>query len=237
MHIDDVSRSMEKWLRRAVPDVDVAFVPWFGPTNEEAGADGGDKPRVEVCFQSIAHEKPDRGSLNRNDVFLLTYLLRVTGADALETQRAFSEIYFAARENVDFDVGEPLSLAEEGFTGPRGGRQAVLSLTARLVRPPKAAAPGIVTEPLTLHLRSLGRIVGKVVTADGRPIMSAEIEARALNKRAVSDSAGRFVIVGAPATGALSLTVRARNKSLDVSVDAEKQADVVIVVPKEGEHE
>jgi hypothetical protein len=236
MHIDDVSRSMEKWLRREVPDVDVAFVSGFALANEDAGADGGAKPRVEVCFQSIAREKPDRGSLNRHDVFLLTYRLRVTGADALETQRAFSELYFAAHESGDLDVGEPLNVPEDDVAGTPVGGQPVLSLTARLVRPPKAAAPGIVTEPLTLHLRSLGRIAGKVVTAEGSPIMNAEIEARALNKRVVSDSAGRFVILGAPAAGAVFLTVRARNRSLDVSVDTDKQAEVVIVVPKESEH-
>jgi hypothetical protein len=234
MHIDDVSRDMEKWLRRAVPDVDFAFVQRFGVTSEEAGAA---KPRVEICFRSIEREKPDRGTLHRNDVFLVTYLLRVAGADALEAQRAFSEVYFAAHENGDFVVGESLGLAEDSDASEQVGRQPILALSTRLIRPPKAAAPGIVTEPLTLHVRSIGRIAGKVVTAEGSPVMSAEVEAPFLNKRVLSDSAGRFLIAGAPSVGAVSLTVRARNRSLDVSVDVEKQADLVIVVPKESEHE
>jgi hypothetical protein len=90
--------------------------------------------------------------------------------------------------------------------------------------------------PLEVRLRPLGHISGKVVTRAGVPVARAEIDARALDKRAVADSGGRFTISGAPATGAVSLTVRARNRSIDVSVDTEAQAEIVIVMPEETEH-
>jgi hypothetical protein len=235
VHIDDVSRRMEEWLRGSVSGADIAFVSHLDNPAARAGADSGDAlPRIEICFRTISSEKPDRALLNRDDTYALNYLLRVTGADALANQRILSEIFFAAHENDDFRIAT--SGISNGMPENRAGGPAVLSLIARLVRPAEAAAPGIVTEPLHLKLRSLGRIAGKVVTATGTPVMHAEIDARALNKRAVSDAAGQFTIHGAPAAGSVSLTVRARNRTVDVSVDAEKQAEIVIVIPKENEH-
>jgi len=237
MHIDDVSRSMEDWLKRAVSGVDIAFVSHFEPVDGKVQArTAGARSCVEICFRSITYEKPDRALLNRGDTFSLTYLLRVTGVDALANQRIYSEIYFAAHEGGVFKIGERPSRLEKGLAPDVDDEQAILSLTARLFRPAEAPPAGIVTYPLNLQIRPLGRIAGKVVTADGTPIMRAEIDARALNKRVVSDAAGHFTILGAPAAGTVSLTVRARNRSVDVLVDTEKQAEIVIVIPKESEH-
>jgi len=236
-HIDDVSRRMEEWLRDSVSDADIAFVSQFLDVDEQAkSGTAGARPRVEICFQSVADEKRDCALLNRDEAYLLTYLLRVTGADALANQRIYSEIYFTAHDGGDFKIGAPANRPGKDNSPNADGEPAVLSLTARLVRPVEAAAAGIVTSPLDLRLRPLGRIVGRVVSETGTPIMRAEIDARALNKRVVSDAAGHFVITGAPATGTVSLTVRARNRSVDVSIDPEKQADIVIVMAKENEH-
>ena len=76
MHIDDVSRRMEEWLRVTVSDADIAFVSHFRGVDQEAEVGvAGARSWVEICFQFIADEKPDRVSLNRDDAFLLTYLL------------------------------------------------------------------------------------------------------------------------------------------------------------------
>jgi len=228
MHIDDVSRSLEEWLRRTAPDVEVALVSSFERNREPI-----DRPSIEVCFRSIEHRKPDRGSLERDEMFKLTYRLRVSGGDPLENQHVLSEIYFSARESTEFEIDEPSSRADAAATE---SDPATLTVVAHLVRPSKAARAAVVTQPLDVRLRSLGRIEGKVVTEAGAPVMLARIEAPALGKRVVSDTAGRFAMVGVPATGAVSLTVTARNKNVDVSVDVEKQTEVVIVVPKESEH-
>lgn len=231
-HIDDVSRSLEEWLRDALPDVDLAFVLHFPAADAEGGPGPTEgQPRVEICFHSIAEEKPDRALLNRDEAFLLTYALRITGADALTSQRIYSRIYFATRESADFGIGSPPAVAGRGVEEPPS-----LFVTARLVRRAAAAAPGVVMHPLDLRLRSLGRIAGKVVTEEGTPVMRADIEARGLNKRVASDAAGRFTIPGAPATGTVSLRVTVRDRHVDVLVDIEKQAEVVIVMPEENEH-
>jgi|GEM_PF-6289633 len=234
MHIDDVSRSVEDWLRREIADADIAFVSRFGPGGDDAEADD-QRPRVEICFQSIEHRKPDRGSLQRDEVFALTYRLRVVGPDPLANQHVFSRIYFSARENPDLDV-EALRAGEAGASRAEEAEPASLSIVARLVRPPKAAAAAIVTQPLDVRLRALGRLEGKVVTEAGTPVMLARIEAPDLGKSVISDTAGRFAIVGVPAAGTVSLTVTARNKSVDVSVDLERETELVVVIPKESEH-
>lgn len=231
MHIDDVSRRMEAWLKETVSGTDIAFISQLSRTGEPDA-----KPRINVCFQSITTEEPDRVQLNRDAVYLLNYLLTVTGTDALANQRIYSEIFFAAHANGEFKVGVPAGQAGKENAQAFDGKPAVLALSARLVRPSEAAEPGIVTFPLDVRLRSLGSIAGKVVTEAGAPVMRAEIDAQALNKRVVSDAGGHFTIPGAPVAGTVSLTVRARNRSVDVSVDTEKQAEIVIVIPKENEH-
>ncbi len=227
MHIDDVSRSVEDWLRREIADADIAFVSRFETVREEAGGD--QRPRVEICFRSIEHRKPDRGSLQRDDVFALTYRLRVVGSDALANQHVLSRIYFSARENPDFDV-EGVRIEAADSEPP------CLSLVARLVRPPKAVRGAIVTEPHDVRMRFLGRIEGKVVTEAGTPVGEARIDAPDLGKSVVADTGGRFAITGVPAAGPVSLIVTARNKSVDVSVDVEREMEVVVVFPKESEH-
>jgi hypothetical protein len=249
-HIDDVSRRLDAWLRKTIAGAhgseafDLAFVSHFESRADAAAhapgtaADGtaAAPPRIEVCFQAITAEKPDRALLNRDEAFLLTYVLRVTGSDAFASQRIFSGIYFAAHENADFKIAAPTNQPANGATLDLDGKPATLALTARLVRGERAAAANIVTHPLDVRLRPLGRISGRVVTRAGIPVVRAEIDARAIDKRALSDTGGRFTISGAPAAGALSLTVRARNRSVDVSVDPEKQAEVLIVIPEETEH-
>lgn len=236
-HVDDISLSMGEWLRGAVPGVEIQYVSHFRAANEEVeSGTGGARACVEICFHSITDEKPDRALLNRGESFWLTYLLRVDGADALANQRVYSEIYFAAHASNEYKIGAATGQSEPNTVGSFSGEPAVLSLSARLVRPAEIADTGIVVHPLNLKLRSMGRIAGKVVTETGAPIMRAEIDARSLNKRVVSDRAGRFAILGAPAAGTISLNVRARNRSVDVLVDIEKQAEIVIVLPKEKEH-
>lgn len=235
MHIDDVSRSVEDWLRRVIADADIAFVSQFEPVREDAETAGA-RPRVEICFRSIEHRKPDRGaSLPREEVFALTYRLRVVGPDPLANQHVLSRIYFSARENPGFDV-EGFRAGESTVPRPAELEPASLSIVARMVRPLEAAPAAIVTQPLDVRLRELGRIEGKVVTEAGTPVMLARIDAPDLGKRVVSDTAGRFTIVGVPADGSVSLTVTARNRSVDVSVDVGKQTELVVVVPKESEH-
>ncbi|HEX7079418.1 MAG TPA: carboxypeptidase-like regulatory domain-containing protein [Gammaproteobacteria bacterium] len=250
-HIDDFSRRLDAWLRHTISTAhgseafDLAFVSHFttAPAQAAAPASGTEapdaaaaRPRIEVCFQAITAEKPDRASLNRDETFLLTYLLRVTAADAFASQRIYSAIYFAAHESADFDIASPPRQGARAILPALDGGPATLALTARLVRRERASAPGIVTHPLEVRMRPLGRITGRVVTRAGVPVMRAEIDARSLDKRVLSDAAGRFTISGAPAKGTLSLTVRARDRSVDVSVDAEKQAEVLVVIPEETEH-
>lgn len=147
-------------------------------------------------------------------------------------QRALSEIYFASQEAADIDVvsSTRTSEAERDSDGP------TLQLLARLVRPARPLDSGIVTRPLEAQLGHLGRISGRVVTKDGTPVMHAEVEAPMLDKRVTTDAAGRFVIPGAPTAGSVSLTVTARNRSMEVKVDAARQADVTIVIAKESAH-
>ncbi|HEX6996286.1 MAG TPA: carboxypeptidase-like regulatory domain-containing protein [Gammaproteobacteria bacterium] len=221
-------------MRREIGDADITFVSRFEPLREDAEA-AGPRPRVEICFRSIEHRKPDRGSLHRDDVFALTYRLRVVGPDPLANQHVLSRIYFSARENPDLEV-EGLGAEEAGASRAVEAEPASLSIVARLVRPPKATPAAIVTQPLDVRLRALGRIEGKVVTEAGTPVMLARIDAPDLGKSVVSDTAGRFAIVGVPAAGTVALTVTARNKSVDVSVDVERETELVVVVPKESEH-
>jgi hypothetical protein len=252
-HIDDVSRRLDAWLRHTISSAhgsdafDLAFVSHFqrGPAEATAtaSASGTDsagtavaRPHIEVCFQAITAEKPDRALLNRDEAFLLTYLLRVTALDAFASQRIYSAIYFAAHESADFKIASPPEQGTLAVPSALDGGPATLALIARLIRRERAAAPSIVTHPLEVRLRPLGRISGRVVTRAGVPVMRAEIDARSLDKRVLSDAGGRFTISGAPAAGTLSLTVRARDRSVDVSIDTEKQAEVLIVIPEETEH-
>ena len=230
MHIDDVSRNLKKWLKQVVPDAEVAVVgalPAVPEPSKPASA-----PQVEICFQSITHQKPDRGARSRDELFQLAYLVRVRGPDPLAGQRILSEIYFAVHESADFEIVSTPGNAQSDIDGGL----ATLQLVARLVHPAKPVVAGIVTQPLKAHLRQIGRIAGRVVNEDGSPVMRAQIEAPALDKRAVSDASGRFVIVGAPSAGSVSLTVTARNRSMEVSIDSARQSDVTIVITKESAH-
>jgi hypothetical protein len=165
-------------------------------------------------------------------LFQLAYLLRVRGPDALASQRILSQIYFAVHESADFEIASTPGSTQ----GDIDGGLATLLLVARLVRPAKPVVAGIVTQPLKAHLRQVGRIAGRVVTENGAPVVRAQIEAPALDKRTVSDTSGRFVIVGAPSAGSVSLTVTARNRSMEVSIDTARQSDVTIVITKESAH-
>jgi hypothetical protein len=233
MHIDDVSRKIENWLRQVAPDAEVAVVAALSAVPEPSkDAAAQARAQVDICFQSITHQRPDRGARSRDELFQLAYLVRVSGPNPLAGQRILSEIYFAVHEAADFDI-----ISSTGnVRSDMGGGPATLLLVARLVRPARPVVAGKVTQPLEAHLRQVGRIAGRVVTEDGSPVMRAQIEAPALDKRAVSDASGRFVIVGAPSAGSVSLTVTARNRSMEVSIDAARQSDVTIVITKESAH-
>jgi hypothetical protein len=232
LHVDEVSQRLEAWLQAVADGADTSFVSSIGDV-PDTGDD--DKMHVVVCFRSIVAETPDRAVRHRDDAFLVNYLVQVRGTDALECQRAFSKIFFAAHEGGEFTLADtknaPVATARDG-----GAQPAVMALTARLVRPDETGAPGIVLYPLDLHLRTLGHISGRVVTDSGEPVVRALVEARALDKRAVSDPQGRFVIRGAPAAGTVSLSVKVHDRTANISVDVDKQAEVLIVIPKEKEH-
>lgn len=231
LHVDEVSQRLKAWLQVAADGLDVSFVSRIGdiPDTDD------DKMRAVVCFRSIVAEKPDRAVRHRDDAFLVNYLVQVKGNDALECQHAFSKIFFAAHEGGEFTLAdsgnEPIGAARDG-----GAQPAAMVLAARLVRPDESAAPGIVLHPLDLRLRTLGHISGQVVTDSGTPVVRALVEASPLDKRAVSDRQGRFVIRGAPAAGTISLSVKVHDRTVKASVDVEKQAEVLIVIPKEKEH-
>ena len=89
MHIDDVSRRMEAWLRATVSGADVAFVSHISRITElgEDTSHSHAQARIDVCFQSITTEEPDRVQLNRDDAFLLNYLLTVNSEDEREAAR------------------------------------------------------------------------------------------------------------------------------------------------------
>ena len=233
MHIDDISRKIENWLKQVVPDVEVAVVAALSAVPEPSkAAPAQARQQVEICFQSITHQKPDRGARSRDELFQLAYLVRVRGPDPLAGQRILSKIYFAVHEAADLDIVSSTGSARSDIDGGL----ATLQLVARLVRPARPVVAGVVTQPLEAQLRQVGRIAGRVVTEDGAPVMRAQIEAPALDKRTVSDASGRFVIVGAPSAGSVSLTVTARNRSMEVSIDTARQSDVTIVITKESAH-
>lgn len=232
LHVDEVSQRLKAWLQSVADGAGVSFVSRVSDI-PDTGDD--DNVHVVVCFRSIVAEKPDRAVRHREDAFLVNYLVQVRGNDALECQHAFSKIFFAAHEGGEFTLADaksaPVDTARDGGTQP-----AVMALAARLVRPDETAAPGIVLHPLDLRLRTLGHISGRVVTDSGTPVVRALVEAPALDKRAMSDQQGGFVIRGAPASGTVSLSVRVHERTVKVSVDVDEQAEVLIVIPKEKEH-
>ena len=233
LHIDEVSRTMADWLSTVAQDVAIHHVAHFPSPEDESGT----KTRIEICFHSIVEEKPDRAQLNRSEPFWVAYLLRVRGSDALKCQRVFSEVYFAAHGSDDFKIGAPESARPfDAESHLQPGNPAVLMLSTRLIRSIELPESRIVVHPLNLKVRTMGRVSGQVVSEDGTPIMRAAVEARALNKRVVADRNGRFSIPGAPATGVITLSVNARGRAVEVAVNIEKQAEVVIVLPEEKQH-
>lgn len=228
-HIDEISRAIAKRLGAISSDCEIKFVTDFLDTDEITAK----RATIELSFRSIAAEKPDRAIRDKIDTYLLRYELRVRGPEPLESQRIFSKICFSGADNGDFSIAIPTvgdaAQMEAGGT-PR------LSLTARLTPRPAATRTPIVTSPLGVEIRELGAIRGKVVSESGTPVMSAELHALALDKRVQTDAKGRFVLSGAPVAGAISMTVTARGKSINFSVDTAKQSDVVIVMPMEESH-
>lgn len=226
-HIDDVSRAIATRLGAICPDCEIKYVSNDRVSEDVVPA----KPEIELCFRTIAAEKPDRATRQKADSYLVFYDVYVRGPEPLENQRNFSAIFFSEEQDDDFRVIIP-SAAEESKAA--GGE--CLTVTARLVRSTEPYGSHIVTSPLKLKIRELNALRGQIVSESGAPVMNATIEARALNKRVQSTWDGRFMLPGAPADGALSLSIRARSKTIAVVVDVKKQSEVVIVMPMEEEH-
>lgn len=226
-HIDDVSRAIATRLGAICPDCEIKYVSNSHISENVVPA----KPEIELCFRTIAAEKPDRATRRKADAYLVFYDVYVRGPEPLKNQRNFSAIFFSAEQDDDFRVVIPSAGEENGAV--EGER---LTVTARLVRTIESDRSHIVTSPLKLEIRELNALRGQIVSESGAPIMNAVIEARALNKRVQSAWDGRFVLHGAPADGVLSLSIRARSKTIAVVVDVETQSEVVIVMPMEEEH-
>ncbi len=223
LHIDDVSRRLAAWLSQVLPDAEVDF------PNRFSEAMPPKKVKVSARFHAITMEKMDRATLNPERQFVLSYELDVTAKTAFEQHRAYSEIYFSAYEDKDWQVEAGVRASAE--SGPMSMR-----LNTKIPRRSVQELAPPVRSQMNVSMTGLGRITGQVTSGEGIPIPRAYVEAPSLGRRLMTDKNGRFVFDGAPTAGAVFMSVTARGRVVHLSVDAASTKELAVIMAMEEEN-
>lgn len=204
--LEQTDQQLQQWIANVLGKVPVSLtVP---------GADGAG---INLYLLDLLPTPPPSTQRIAPLQFSARYLVSAWDDDPAVAHRQLGDLLLAALDDEEIEVDlEPIPAATWAAFGVAPRPAFFLRLLVRQSRPEPEVH--YVRQPLRLQATPAVTLIGLVLGPEEIPIVGARVEVPSLNRSAMTDADGRFRFPGMPANGPAQLIVKARGRTLAVSV-------------------
>lgn len=218
--IDQVDSRLREW---AANTLDIRTISLRPPTDDQSDR-GASLYLVELI------SAPPLRTVQRPPLQLsLRYLVSTWAEEPEEAHRLLGGLVFAAMEHPEFEVEiEPVPAAVWMALGVIPRPSFFLRVPLRRERPQPEAK--YVRKPLVVQTAPVTNLSGVVVGPEEIPLVGATVTLPALHRSTQTDEKGRFQFAAVPASHLERLSVRAKGREFEVSIQQQVAAGEPIVI-------